>query len=101
MCPSSGETTEFMRRLVLVILGVADMVCRKRFKYNLECSSQGGGHYLIFFKRCARILLSRDNVAIPWPSNGVAGHFLCLLLSSELVGFHGSKRVSYTHLADV
>ena len=101
MCPSSGEATVFMRHLVLVILGVADMVCRKRFRRSLECSSHGGGHYVILLKGFRQILLSRDNVVRSCLSNGVAGHSLCLLLPSELGGYHGDKGAYYAHLADV
>jgi hypothetical protein len=101
MCPSSGGTTLFMQHLVLAILVVADMVYRKRFRHNLECSSHGGGDYVIFFKGFGRILLSRDNVAKTWPSNGVAGHSLCLLLPSEVVCYRGAKGAYYTELADV
>jgi hypothetical protein len=48
-------------------------------------------------KGFGQILLSGDNVAKTWPSNGVAGHSLCLLLPSELVGFCGGKGAYYTY----
>jgi hypothetical protein len=48
-------------------------------------------------KGYGRILLSRDKVAKTWPSNGVAGHSLYLLLTSELVSFRGGKGAYHTY----
>jgi hypothetical protein len=77
-------------------LGVAHMVCRKRFRHSLECSSHGGGHYAIFLQGCGRTLWSPDTMAKVWPSSGVAGHSLYLLLPSELVSLRRGTGAYYT-----